>query len=355
MQTSSALSSSSESKEREQASSAAAVPSSTTLPANSSFGSSPSAQAFFAAFDQQKKKGTRISTTLQDRIVQSLGWRNRYSQNDYYPLQLFPHSHSSCRELHIQQVQRGEVEGTYGTGATVWPAAVVLIKYLEHQLTEQAPPSGNLLRRDSSSIVIDLGSGTGVTSIATALLWKEQHKLRSNPSSSLREEEPPSSSLYVLCTDGLDTVVQLADKNIQRHHNLLSSDIQIDTRTFWWGRDRLDYSELLAKLPSCHPSSSCTNHPDPTLLILVADCVLPKLYPIAPLVEALHHLLSLCPHSQASALLSYEHRYYPDYDPRVKFGELCAARGLRVETIPHTQHHPMYSVDDIELWKVTII
>jgi hypothetical protein len=53
------------------------------------------------------------------------------------------------------------------------------------------------------------------------------------------------------------------------------------------------------------------------------------------------------------ALLSYEHRYYPDYDPRTKFRELAHGRQLRVKTIPNQDLDATYRLDDIELWRVT--
>ena len=81
----------------------------------------------------------------------------------------------------------------------------------------------------------------------------------------------------------------------------------------------------------------------------MADCVLPKLYPIAPLVQAVDELLCK---PKALALISYEHRYYPEYDPRDKFRELAIGRGLDVELVSSTLHHPVYNVDDIEIWKV---
>ena len=80
--------------------------------------------------------------------MRTAGWRNRYSQAEYYPVDLVVvrqekeeeevannnnnNSSISSRRRRVQfnvlQVQRGEVEGTYGTGATVWPAAMVMLK-----------------------------------------------------------------------------------------------------------------------------------------------------------------------------------------------------------------------------------
>lgn len=105
----------------------------------------PTAKAFFDALDSRsssKKQSEKLK-----RRSQSLGWRNRHSQAEYYPLAV------DDIDFSVQQVQRGELEGTYGTGATVWPAAMILIKYLE---------KNPFLIHDKT--VVDLGSGTGVTS-----------------------------------------------------------------------------------------------------------------------------------------------------------------------------------------------
>jgi predicted nicotinamide N-methyase len=283
--------------------------------------SSPAARAFFAALDGKGTETKKQSDFVRKRI-QTLGWRNRYSQNEFYPIEIAGASASASASHHfsVLQVQRGELEGTYGTGATVWPAAVVMIKYLERH-------SESLLQGKK---VIDLGSGTGVTSIAAAIL----------------------GARHVICTDGEPRVVRLAHNNIKRasqqlgghaypavsHLNGPSSsftttsiaDCPVDVQTYWWGTGTIQNGD------------ACD-------VILVADCVLPKLYPIAPLVEALDQLL-VSP--TAVAIFSYEHRYYAAYDPRVHFQELAAAKNMVVEVIPMEQQDSVYSVEDIEIWHV---
>ncbi len=285
----------------------------------------PTAKAFFDALDT-KQSSSKQSTSLQRRS-QSLGWRNRFSQNDHYPISITTPNHENV-SFTVQQMQRGEVDGTYGTGATVWPAAMVLLKYLERNST--------LLH---GKRVVDLGSGTGVTSLAAAIL----------------------GASHVFCTDGEDSVVQLAFENCQRvgtqslpTQSILQDesiktdnpiiwlgDCPIVVQKYWWGTSPL-------------PDVSCD-------IVLVADCVLPKLYPIAPLVQAIDELLStdtkdISKDSKGRlAILSYEHRYYPDYDPRIKFKELAQQRGLIVDVIPQDQLDPVYCVDDIEIWHVTKI
>jgi predicted nicotinamide N-methyase len=275
--------------------------------------SSPAARAFFAALDgkgDDNKSNKKQSDFVRKRI-QTLGWRNRYSQDEFYPIDM------GASHFSVMQVQRGELEGTYGTGATVWPAAVVMIKYLERH-------SESILKGKK---VIDLGSGTGVTSIAAAVLGAQ----------------------HVICTDGEPRVVQLARDNIERACKQLGghtggsgsnepsssssttiADCRVDVQTYWWAAGTIQNGD------------ACD-------VILVADCVLPKLYPIAPLVEALDQLM-LTPN--AVAIFSYEHRYYAEYDPRIKFQELAAAKDLVVEVIPMEQQDSVYSVEDIEIWQV---
>ena len=287
---------------------------------------SPAAVAIFRAFDaasrvdntqgngtqptnSQSKLCTSSSTFIQKQI-QTLGWRNRHSQADFYPISV------NGVSFDVKQVQRGELENTYGTGATVWPASVVMVKYLERHAR----------RLIQNKNIVDLGSGTGITSIAAAFL----------------------GACQVICTDGEPLVVQLARDNIDRvardkansptsttKDNVAAiNGCPVYTQEYWWGAGSIED----------HESNSGGID-----IVIVSDCVLPKLYPIAPLVEALDQLLSK---SEAVGILSYEHRYYPEYDPREKFKDLAIQKNLDVRIIPKELHDPVYSTDDIEIWHV---
>jgi hypothetical protein len=104
----------------------------------------------------------------------------------------------------------------------------------------------------------------------------------------------------------------------------------VTVQSYWWGSDTV--------LPG-----------PPADVILVSDCVLPKLYPIAPLVKALDTLLT---EPEAVAILSFEKRWYPEYDPKAKFEELALERNLSVEVVPMEEQDAVYSVEDIQLWRV---
>lgn len=91
-------------------------------------------------------------------MINSLQWRQAHSKDEFYPLAL-----DSGAVLRLRQLQAGEVTGL-GTGATVWPAAHVLAKYLERRFGQ-----GGM----KGSRVVDLGSGTGVAGIVAAALGAE--------------------------------------------------------------------------------------------------------------------------------------------------------------------------------------
>jgi SAM-dependent methyltransferase len=237
---------------------------------------------------------------------------------------------------------------------------MVLIKYLERINNFNINRNAGDEYMDRNPVVtlrgkhvVDLGSGTGVTSIAAALLGANS----------------------VTCTDGEEPVVRLARDNILRASNQLSESISseetlsstadgdenntvtidacpIRAQKFWWGTE---FSPTLK-----------SGSQDNGIAILVADCVLPKLYPIAPLVQAIDDCLRLhhddeekyqeATESQARsssfAIVSYEHRYYPKYDPRIEFRRLASERCLDVFTVPRDEMDPVYSLDDVEIWIV---
>ena len=92
---------------------------------------------------------------------------------------------------------------TVRVGATVWPASMVLIKFLEHLVNSK---HGNEKDRTTTILwnnhetetpslnICDLGAGTGVTSIAAAMLFHRS---------------------TVVCTDGDENVVELCRANIE--------------------------------------------------------------------------------------------------------------------------------------------
>lgn len=80
------------------------------------------------------------------RGMRALGWRQQFQFSKAYRLDV------AGVALEVRQIEMGEVTGL-GTGANVWPAAVVLAKFLEKEFGDK---SGGL----SGRRVADLGCGT---------------------------------------------------------------------------------------------------------------------------------------------------------------------------------------------------
>lgn len=163
------------------------------------------------------------------RITNNLQWRQQYQNSSKYLLQL---GNNPTIELSFNQIDNGEMRGI-GTGAVVWPAAHVLVKYMEKRY-------GSTGLRGKR--VIDIGSGTGFAGIAAAALGAN-----------------------VLLTDQL-CVKDLILSNIEEYHSLGSMYGSASFAEYNWDE------------------SAASLNP-PFDLVIVSDCVLPKLYPIEPLVK----------------------------------------------------------------------
>jgi len=190
-------------------------------------------------------------------------------------------------------------------------------------------------------VIGDLGSGTGVTSIAAALLFPDS---------------------VVICTDGCDPVVELAKENCSKcivkkrsrtnenefslpsenyndigRYRIGTSSIRVSK--YWWG-DGTILNELRK-----HDNTATEASFD---ILLISDCVLPKLYPIEPLIDALDE----CMTASTIAIVTFEYRYFPKYDPKTFFFDLASKRGFHVRQVPLEEQHSIYSVDDIEVWEI---
>lgn len=236
---------------------------------------------------------------------QTLAWRDAFSMEPYF------HETVDGRPLRIKQVLQGELNG-FGTGLTVWPAACVLLKHLEHRATSNP----RALVDSVSPFVLELGSGTGAVGIAAAMLLRAGR---------------------VVLTD-MDNVRFIMQENadLARQDGAINSHVRVAVEAYEWGKSP---SESLI-VP--HKKS----YPD---LILVSDCILPRLYPIEPLVEALA-LLSR-PHTRI--IISYEHRHYQHFQPKQRFWELMEARKFSLRVIDSDEYHPHFVASDIEVWEIT--
>lgn len=162
-------------------------------------------------------------------IFNQLKWRQKYQSSEVYELKL-----STGQELKVRQILNGEIKGL-GTGTQVWPAAHVLIKFLE--LRHRAS------RGMHGKKVCDIGTGTGITGFAAADLGAD-----------------------VTLTDQEHLLAFLEENRALAGSGGLVSAVNARIQRYDWGENA---SEL----------------PGPFDFVLVSDCVLPKLYPIDILVK----------------------------------------------------------------------
>ncbi|TDH70580.1 uncharacterized protein CCR75_000499 [Bremia lactucae] len=235
---------------------------------------------------------------------QTLAWRDAFSMAPYF-LEVI-----NNKPLRIKQVLQGELNG-FGTGLTVWPAACVLIKYLEYQ---SAHTVKELVNSDNP-FLLELGSGTGAVGISAAMLLQAGR---------------------VVLTD-LDNVRFIMEANVAlaQQDEAVNKHVTLQVDTYEWG--------LLPSENLILPSENV--YPD---LILVSDCILPRLYPIEPLVEALTKLSR----SHTRIIISYECRHFQHFDPKQRFWELMEAKNFLLREIDTNEYHPQFIAADIEVWEI---
>ena len=251
----------------------------------------PSIAAIFSPDAVAKSKSGRLQ-----RLSASLSWRQRYQKELEYSYEF----NGGDNVLNVSQVSNGELKGL-GTGTFVWPAAHVLAKFLEKNFDCKNKLIGTR--------VCDVGSGTGLTGLIAGKLGAEVYLTDQAPILSLLQSNVDKACL--VC-DGFQS-------------NKLHVCI------YDWGNE--DHIRDLSP---------------PFDILLISDCVLPKLYPIEPLIRSVDALLG----NLSVAYFSYEHRPYPLFDPRHEFYRLAANYGLHVEVVPSTMHDDIFSAEDIEIWEV---
>ncbi|RHY23304.1 hypothetical protein DYB32_009240 [Aphanomyces invadans] len=243
------------------------------------------------------------------RALQSLVWRDSFINHAEFSIPV-----GSNQTLRVRQVPNGEISGL-GTGLTVWPAACVLLKYLEHRYAPSNGLQGKRVvelgkaRRQMLQFTLSIfgaGCGTGAVGIAAAMLGAQ-----------------------VVLTDQAQILFHI-------QANIHANDVAgVKYCAYDWG----------APLPDLIATGG------PVDMVLISDCVLPKLYPIEPLVDAICLLCASEP--RTVVLVSFEHRFYEQFDAKEMFWSVVAQRRLCIREVPVETHHPDYNADDIEIWEVS--
>eukprot|EP01102_Stenamoeba_stenopodia_P004890 TRINITY_DN1536_c0_g1_i1.p1 TRINITY_DN1536_c0_g1~~TRINITY_DN1536_c0_g1_i1.p1 ORF type:complete len:236 (+),score=45.04 TRINITY_DN1536_c0_g1_i1:82-789(+) len=196
-------------------------------------------------------------------------------------------------------------------GATVWDAAIVLIKYLESE--KQFPKSFW-----EGKSVLELGAGTGACGIAVGRI--------------LQRREATNSK--VIITDR-PQMLPLIQRNIDfnfKDSKKSTSTTSVEAQVHWWGED---IEGLLSH-----------NGGRPFDVIVMSDIVAVTYSSTYPL---LFKTLLESSASHTRFLLAYELRSKEDR----KFFEMLMDNGFSYKKVDNSLLHPEYRADDIGIFEIT--
>lgn len=180
-----------------------------------------------------------LTNNKHRRLFQSLQWRQAFQHSEFYEYSLEESTlhDRSTPTIKVRQIPNGELKGL-GTGTFVWPAAHILAKYFEKRFQD-----GSL----QDKLICDIGSGTGLTGLIAGILGGK-----------------------VVLTDQ-QCILPLLTENTE---SLLAMDCFSSSIP----KDRFLVKEYNwdDKVPLIEQDFD---------YLIVSDCVLPKLYPIAILVD----------------------------------------------------------------------
>mmetsp|Transcript_3736 Transcript_3736/g.11585 ORF Transcript_3736/g.11585 Transcript_3736/m.11585 type:complete len:509 (+) Transcript_3736:463-1989(+) len=245
--------------------------------------------------------GAAGASGVSAKALRDLAWRQKYAGAEEYVLAL--DDREGAAPLRLAQTKRGELEGL-GTGGTVWPAAHVLARFLAKE-KRGYPPGWSAL---------EIGCGTAAAGLAAAALGARR----------------------VALTDLGGPVLEVARRNLDANKaSVARSAVEVHALDWAAPRDSAAFSML-------RPTEE---HFD---VVLASECVLPKLYPLEPLVACLGAVIG----PETVAYVAVELRTWHAFDPKARFFELCRDAGLGCETVPRDALDPDFVADDLEIWQV---
>ena len=201
----------------------------------------------------------------------------------------------------VSVTQNRAQERDAGTGMMVWDCAVAMCDVVADYDVEH-PWSGRN--------VVELGAGTGVVGLCAAALGAR-----------------------VTLTD-LDEIVPLMESCAERNRALVED--RVSCASLPWSAEGA--AGLLAAV-------------GPVDVVLVCECIVPRLFAMEPLVDTVAALLASKP--GAVALVAYEHRLFHKFDPRDRLRDLLAAQGLALRPLvlgAPLAHPP---TDDMHFWVIS--
>ena len=290
------------------------------------------------AFNNASSSSTTTTSSIARKALIA-SWRQSQNHNEHYSYTFNAPPISSStptppkpnRIITVRQFQCGEQTGV-GTGAVVWPAAQILMKYLEKLESTQSKAPTSVSTR-----AIVLGCGTGIEGCVYSEILSNRHRDKRH---------------HVHNTD-VGEVLKLTSENVSSYlatttttdpdDDLNNFNVELTVGSYMWGE------ELTWVTDSAVPDDKTFD------VILVSDCILPKLYPIEPLVDAIAKLLSKA--RNGVCYVSYEHRLFAHngehFDPKLRFFELCAAAGLHVTTVADEELDELYRMPgEVDVWVV---
>lgn len=218
-------------------------------------------------FQNGSLKGVKNEKQL--RMFQNLKWRQAFQHSTHYYYSCEPETSSFITEqfgtidpsykqkidrnissdnysFSVEQISNGELKGL-GTGTFVWPASHVLSKFIEKKFIKTSE-TGSVTSSLQGLKVLELGAGTALCGFVCSLLGAN-----------------------VILTDQ-DILLDFMQKNILDLKSSLTKTGSLSLEALVY-----DWDNKIQALKDGGPYD----------ILLISDCILPKLYPIDILVDVI--------------------------------------------------------------------
>jgi hypothetical protein len=255
-----------------------------------------------------------------------------------------------ARRVVVRQVRGKESE--LGTGALIWDVAILMAEMLVRtslfgarvrRIPEESAEAIEVQSVFTGKTVLELGAGTGYTGLVAHTL----------------------GARLTILTDVAALMPTLRESNrLTAGKGKGSPNVRCEILE--WSEDSTTaFLKRIEEEERQQTGSSVV--PFAVDYVIVCECIVPRLYPIGPLVETLKAIADHSP--KVKVLVGYEHRLYPYWDPRMVFTEMMRdVGGLRrsesfTETVMSELRQPepkrpedgpqVVPAEDMYLWEFT--